>query len=191
MKKTASVLLALMLALSMLAACAGDQAADTPTPTPTPTPTAAPADDPTPEPAEDPTPEPADDFDTDRVIAVFTREDGSGTRDAFVSITGVGDDMYIEAVVESETNQILTKVEGNETAIGYVPHLHDIDISDIDYNINPERPFDIVALREVLEVKNAYWKAILPPIKEFYAQFGDKLPKELAEELSALEQRLG
>jgi len=58
--------------------------------------------------------------DTDRVIAVFTREDGSGTRDAFVNITGVGDDMYIEAVVQNETAQILTSVESNDSAIGYV-----------------------------------------------------------------------
>lgn len=61
-----------------------------------------------------------DSFDTSRVIAVFTREEGSGTRDAFVGITGVGDDMYVEAVVESETNQILTKVEENKYAISYV-----------------------------------------------------------------------
>ena len=59
-------------------------------------------------------------FDTSRVIAVFTREEGSGTRDAFASLTGVGEDMYVEAVVESETNQILTKVEENEYAISYV-----------------------------------------------------------------------
>jgi len=67
-----------------------------------------------------PAQQPAANFDTDRVIAVFTREDGSGTRDAFVSITGVGDDMYIEAVVQNETAQILTSVESNEAAIGYV-----------------------------------------------------------------------
>ena len=62
----------------------------------------------------------ANSFDSSRIIAVYTREDGSGTRDAFVGITGVGDDMYVEAVVESETNQILTKVEENEYAISYV-----------------------------------------------------------------------
>ena len=82
-------------------------------------------------------------------------------------------------------------LEAKATAIGYVPLLEDIDISDIEYNINPERVFDIAALKEVLEVENAHWKAILPPIKEFHAQFGEKLPKELAEELAALEQRLG
>lgn len=68
---------------------------------------------------EDPAPV-EDEFDQSRVIAVFTREDGSGTRDAFVSLTGIGEDMYAEAIVESETNQILTKVEDNEYAISYV-----------------------------------------------------------------------
>ena len=79
----------------------------------------------------------AGDFDSSRVIAVFTREDGSGTRDAFVSLTGVGDDMYVEAVVESETNQILSKVEENNYAIGYVsvgslnPNVKALDIDGV------------------------------------------------------------
>ena len=63
---------------------------------------------------------PATNFDTSRIIAVYTREEGSGTRDAFVSLTGVGEDMYIEAIVNNETNQILTNVETNDNAIGYV-----------------------------------------------------------------------
>ena len=67
-----------------------------------------------------PAPPPANDFDATRVIAVYTREEGSGTRDAFVSLTGVGEDMYIEAIVNNETNQILTNVETNDNAIGYV-----------------------------------------------------------------------
>jgi len=66
------------------------------------------------------TPDTGFDFDADRVIAVFTREDGSGTRDAFVNITGVGDEMYVEAVVLDQTAQVLTSVEGNEYGIGYV-----------------------------------------------------------------------
>jgi phosphoenolpyruvate carboxykinase (GTP) len=35
------------------------------------------------------------------------------------------------------------------------------------------------------------WKAELPSIREHYATFGDKLPRQLNEELSALERRLG
>ena len=59
-------------------------------------------------------------FDASRVIGVHTREDGSGTRDAFVSITGVGDDMYGEAVVLGSTNEILSQVGASEYAIGYI-----------------------------------------------------------------------
>ncbi|MDR2558585.1 MAG: substrate-binding domain-containing protein [Oscillospiraceae bacterium] len=65
-------------------------------------------------------PAPASDFDSSRRIAVFTREDGSGTRDAFASITGVGDDMYEEAVVLTATSEIRSSVAGNPYAIGYV-----------------------------------------------------------------------
>ncbi|MDR2547716.1 MAG: substrate-binding domain-containing protein [Lachnospiraceae bacterium] len=59
-------------------------------------------------------------FDDSRRIAVFTREDGSGTRDAFVGITGVGDDMYIEAIVEDSTAGIRSNVVSNLYAIGYI-----------------------------------------------------------------------
>jgi len=119
MKKLVTVVMVCVMALGMLAACGGTQANEAPP--------AAPAENPTPAenpaPAENETPaveEPVAAFDTDRVIAVFTREDGSGTRDAFVNITGVGDDMYLEAVVQNGTSQILTSVETNETGIGYV-----------------------------------------------------------------------
>ena len=65
-------------------------------------------------------PAPSSDFDSSRRIAVFTREDGSGTRDAFASITGVGDDMYAEAAVFTAGGELRTAVAGNEYGIGYV-----------------------------------------------------------------------
>ena len=117
MKRVTTIVLACLISLTMLTACAGSNAPETvPPPAPAPAPAAN-----DPAPAPEPAAPPATaDFDADRVIAVFTREDGSGTRDAFVSITGVGDDMYIEAVVQNETAQILTSVETNDTGIGYV-----------------------------------------------------------------------
>jgi phosphate transport system substrate-binding protein len=115
MKKRTTTIIACLFALTFLAAC-GDTAADTQQPAADTQQFAADAQ----QAPADTQQLPVEDFDSSRVIAVFTREDGSGTRDAFVSITGVGDDMYIEAVVESETNQILTKVESNITAISYV-----------------------------------------------------------------------
>ena len=114
MKKTLSVILSMLLTIALLTACAGSAPASDPPAANTPTPTSAP----TTSPAEDPAP--ADDFDTSRRIAVFTREDGSGTRDAFASITGVGDDMYLEAVVLTAGGELRSSVAGNEYGIGYV-----------------------------------------------------------------------
>ncbi len=64
--------------------------------------------------------DPVNQFDTTRAISVITREEGSGTRGAFVELTGVNEDMSPEAVVVSETNEILTKVEENIYSVSYV-----------------------------------------------------------------------
>jgi len=82
------------------------------------------------------------------------------------------------------------EVGARETFIGYVPNTEDIDIEDIDYYIRPGVRFNIEALRAILHVGSVYWKQVLPPIKDFHAQFGDKLPKEIEDEFKALEQRL-
>ena len=62
-------------------------------------------------------------------IIVISREEGSGTRGAFVELTGVEaknadgekEDMtYIEAIIESGTAAVITTVESTPTAIGYI-----------------------------------------------------------------------
>ena len=62
-------------------------------------------------------------------ITVISREDGSGTRGAFVELTGVEakdasgnkvDNTTIEAVISSKTDAVLTNVAGDEKAIGYI-----------------------------------------------------------------------
>jgi len=83
------------------------------------------------------------------------------------------------------------EVGAKETAIGFVPNPGDIDISDLDYHITPDRKFDNAALGEILTVDSGYWKDDVASIKEFYSQFGDKLPKVLADELAGLAARLG
>ncbi len=71
----------------------------------------------------------ADAFDTAQDIAVFTREDGSGTRGAFIELTGVEQkdadgkkvDMTTEAAAaQSSTNGGMTAVANDATAIGYI-----------------------------------------------------------------------
>ena len=43
---------------------------------------------------------------------------------------------------------------------------------------------------ELLRVDAAEWQPEIDPIREFYAQFGDKLPDELRAQLDALAERL-
>ena len=160
MKKVTATILVFLLALTPLVACGGDDTDSTGSNIGGTVATPAPAQD---APAANPAPaQPADNFDTGRIIAVFTREDGSGTRDAFVSITGVGDDMYIEAVVQNGTSQILTGVETNETAIGYVsvgslsPSVKALEIDGVlpsdatimDGSYTLQRPFLVVVTDE-------------------------------------------
>ena len=45
-------------------------------------------------------------------------------------------------------------------------------------------------LRELLSLDTAGWLAELPQIREYYAQFGDHMPKELLSELDSLQERL-
>jgi phosphoenolpyruvate carboxykinase (GTP) len=82
------------------------------------------------------------------------------------------------------------EADANETAIGYVPDPDDIDISDLDYDITPSRKFNAADLKDILTVDSSYWKDDIASIKDFYASFGEKLPKVLADELAALEKRL-
>ena len=57
-------------------------------------------------------------------ITVMSREDGSGTRGAFVELTGVEQDdvdmTTVDAVITNSTAVMLTSVSGDPNAIGYV-----------------------------------------------------------------------
>lgn len=62
-------------------------------------------------------------------ITVVSREEGSGTRGAFIELTGVEeknadgvkvDNTTVEAVVTNSTNVMMTTVTGDESAIGYI-----------------------------------------------------------------------
>ena len=72
---------------------------------------------------------PAGDFDAAQDITVISREDGSGTRGAFIELTGVEeknadgkkvDNTTEAAAIQSSTNGVMTAVANDETAIGYI-----------------------------------------------------------------------
>jgi len=74
------------------------------------------------------------------------------------------------------------KVDATETAIGYVPNPDDICIDGLD--ISKE------TLAGLLSVDKELWLEDCKGIHDFYKQVGDRVPKELYDELAALEARL-
>ena len=92
---------------------------------------------------------------------------------------GFGDNMRVLDWILKRCEET---VDADETAIGYVPKPEDINLEGCGV--------DEETLKGLLNVDTETWKKEAEGIKEFYKKFGDKLPKELEEELSALESRL-
>ena len=104
MKKSVSLLLAGLMLCGALAGCGGNNN--------------------TAENTDSQTEQTSESTGTSGAIHVVSREDGSGTRSAFVELTGVeddnGDNTTVEAEIANRTDAVLTTVAGNEAAIGYV-----------------------------------------------------------------------
>ena len=92
---------------------------------------------------------------------------------------GFGDNMRVLDWILKRCEET---VDADETAIGYVPKPEDINLEGCGV--------DEETLKGLLNVDTETWKKEAEGIKEFYKKFGDKLPKELNEELAALESRL-
>jgi phosphoenolpyruvate carboxykinase (GTP) len=69
-----------------------------------------------------------------------------------------------------------------ETPIGSIPAPGMLDLSGLELE-----PADV---QELLSVDVEGWLEEVPLLRQWYARFGDRLPKELAQELDALERRL-
>ena len=174
-KKTVSLLMTMALTAAMLAGCGSSETADT---------TAA-AD--TTAEAED-TAAAADtataDFDTEEDISVYSREDGSGTRGAFIELFGVEekdangekiDNTTEDATITNNTSVMMTGVAGDDYAIGYVSlgSLNDtvkaLKIDGVEptvENIKSDsykvyRPFNIATKGEVSEAAQDFIDYIL------------------------------
>lgn len=187
-KKVMCVLLTGMMAASMMAGCgnssnttnAGTDAAATSDATADAATTDAPAE----SEAADTSADAAGDFDTSEYINVTSREDGSGTRGAFIELFGIEekndagekvDYTTEEANITNSTDVMMTTVAGDEYAIGYISlgSLNDtvkavaIDGADAtveniksgSYTI--ARPFNIATKGEVSEVAQDFMNFIL------------------------------
>ena len=92
---------------------------------------------------------------------------------------GFGDNMR---VLDWMLKRIAGEVDADETAIGYVPKAEDINIEGLDMSVD--------TVKGLLAIDKDNWKKEVEGIKEFYAKFGDKLPKELAKQAEELESKL-
>ena len=72
--------------------------------------------------------------------------------------------------------------EAIDTPIGFVPTLDAIDVTGVDVT-----PAD---MKELLTVHVDEWRGEVPLIHQHFAQFGDRLPIRLADQLADLEARL-
>jgi len=75
------------------------------------------------------------------------------------------------------------QAEGVETPIGVVPTPGALNLSGLDLSDD--------TVRTLLEVDRDAWHDEAASIEEFYQQFGDDLPAELADQLHKLKARLG
>lgn len=123
-------------------------------------------------------------FDTTKAISVISREDGSGTRDAFTELTGVTekdssgnktDNTSVDAAVLSSTQAVLSNVAGDTAAIGYISlgSLNDtvkavkVDgveasaatVKDGTYKIS--RPFNIAVKSDLSDITKDFIEYIL------------------------------
>lgn len=95
--------------------------------------------------------------DSSELINVVSREDGSGTRGAFVEIVGVlekdsdgneNDNTYEEAIVQNGTDSVMTTVSGDENSIGY------ISLGSLDDRVKSLKIEGVEAISENLQTES-------------------------------------
>ena len=187
-KKLLATMMVAVLAIGTMTGCGSTAATDTSATTEESTTDEAPAEEPAEEATEEPAEEtPAEDAGSSLAgneITVVSREDGSGTRGAFIELTGVEqkdengektDLTTVEAIITNSTEVMMTTVAGDENAIGYASmgSLNDtvkaVQVNGVDptaenvkngtYEL--ARPFNIATLGDVSDVAQDFINFIM------------------------------
>lgn len=92
---------------------------------------------------------------------------------------GYGDNMRVLMWI---LNRCENKVQAEKTKIGYLPKIDDINLNGTLINKSE--------LEDILSINEELWEQETKEIEKFFAQFKEKLPVELKEELNNLKDRL-
>ncbi|MGI6354979.1 MAG: phosphoenolpyruvate carboxykinase (GTP) [Lentisphaerae bacterium] len=93
---------------------------------------------------------------------------------------GFGDN---SRVLEWVFNRCNDNAAARKTPIGYLPAEGALNVEGLKISATD--------LKDLLEVDVQGWKDVVPQIEEHFAKFGDRLPKEMTQQLEALKARLG
>lgn len=104
----------------------------------------------------------------DEPIAVVSREEGSGTRDGFESVVGMESDQLVKnAEILNATGQVISNVESNKNAIGYISlgslneKVNAVTIDNVKASVDTvknkeyklQRPFVLAYKKETKDIK--------------------------------------
>ena len=92
---------------------------------------------------------------------------------------GFGDNIR---VLEWILKRAFDEVEAEETEIGFVPKIEDINLEELDLTKE--------TLQDLLSVDKALWQEEVAESRKFYSSFGGKMPQAMLDELDMLEERL-
>ncbi len=181
MKKTLALIMAIMMIAFAVVGCTENEGGYGDS-TSSPNQGATPSSKPSPGPSANPTDSTG--FDSSKDITVISREDGSGTRGAFIELTGVEqkdengekvDNTTLDSQITNSTSVMMTTVAGNEYAIGYISlgslnkTVKAIAIDGVEASVDNiksgtyslVRPFNIATKEDISEVASDFIKFIL------------------------------
>jgi phosphoenolpyruvate carboxykinase (GTP) len=92
---------------------------------------------------------------------------------------GFGDNLRVLRWIIDRCNE---RLPARETPVGLLPREGDIDISGL--KVAPE------AMQELLHIEPELWQQEIENIGEYLRGFGDRLPRQLVEQLAQVEKRL-
>ncbi len=85
-------------------------------------------------------------------------------------------------VLEWMCERVAGTARAAETPIGFVPRAEDLDLAGLDVPLQN--------IHELLRVDQPAWQAEIADIEKHFAQFGDRLPERLREQVKNLQERL-